>query len=168
MGCGSRGARSTPRSGRMSSMPPRRARYGLTTRLFGCLSPHDRPPPCGRRLQNMPTPSSPVNICQGLPDEPAARARADGGAGCREPGTGDAGPRQRREVQEDVNTATLASLMTRFSRLVVLCPPARAVWCALRCDHGHRVLIGACDPMLCPNWGFFPFLHSGMTTSARM
>ena len=28
------------------------------------------------------------------------------------------------------------------------------MWCALIGDHGHRVRIAACNPMVCPNWGF--------------
>ena len=32
--------------------------------------------------------------------------------------------------------------------------PAHAVGCALLGARGHRALIGACDPMFCPNWGF--------------
>ena len=32
--------------------------------------------------------------------------------------------------------------------------PARPAWRALLGDHGHRMLIRACNPMLCPIWGF--------------
>ena len=32
----------------------------------------------------------------------------------------------------------------------------RAVWCVLRGDHGHRMLIGACTLMVCLIWGFRP------------
>ena len=40
--------------------------------------------------------------------------------------------------------------------------PARAAWCDLVGDRGPRMLIGACNPMLCPNWG------SRHATSARL
>jgi len=40
-----------------------------------------------------------------------------------------------------------------FSRNMHHLHPARAVWCALFGDHGHPMLIGAWNPMLCPNWG---------------
>ena len=39
--------------------------------------------------------------------------------------------------------------------------PAHAVWRALLGNRGPRVLIGACNPMLCPNWGPLQVQPSG-------
>ena len=43
--------------------------------------------------------------------------------------------------------------------------PARAAWCDLVGNRGPRMLIGACNPMLCPNWGFR--LSACWTTTTR-
>ena len=50
--------------------------------------------------------------------------------------------------------ATSTSFWTIFGAFLSFTPPTRAVWYALLSTHAGWVLIGDCDPMLCPNWGF--------------
>ena len=58
------------------------------------------------------------------------------------------------EYELRCGTATSTSIWFisyAFTRSV--CHPTHAVWCVLLGGPAYGVLIGACDPMLCPNWG---------------
>ena len=56
---------------------------------------------------------------------------------------------------------------TFFSRFSASRHPARAVCYALLSTHAGCVLIGARDPMLCPNWGFRRHRHRDQAPAGR-
>ena len=56
------------------------------------------------------------------------------------------------------------------SRIFRLCRPKHAVWCALLRYHAQWMLIGACNPTLCPISGFRPddfVISTGESHSVR-
>ena len=55
----------------------------------------------------------------------------------------------------DVCTATSTSIWATLHGVIgPIPPPVRTVVCALPGANAHRTLIGACNPILCPNWDF--------------
>ena len=55
-------------------------------------------------------------------------------------------------VQNDADRVQFAPDVVTYNYFDIILDryPARAVWCALLGAHAYRVLIGACDPMVCP------------------